>query len=149
MKCLSLLALASLLATPAQSYSGQRLTPTAGDPSGMRTSLFVGASYRVGLDHRSTTARHRVSLKFSGMAYDPANARFRFADGVELTHGVAGKPTVRLAGPDVGDIRRSARLNGTTTVVPVGGAVLLAVVAAVAISRIEPSRCIGEKGDCD
>lgn len=145
----SLLAVISLIGAPATAGVREAALTTSSDRQITRTSLFVGATYRVGLDRRTGGQGGRASLRFAGMSRS-SGSEIRFSQGLELKAGASSRPAVYLAGHDIGQLRTKSHLNGTTTAVIVGGVLLLGVIAAVAVSDYErDQRCIGEEGDCD
>ena len=142
-------AVTGLVATPLSATVRDAAYASSSDRQATQTSLFAGATYRVGLDNRAGEPRGRASLAFAGMARTPAND-FRFGQGLEISRGQTGKPALFMAGQDVGQVKDRANLSGGTTAIIVGGVILLVVVAAVVISDYQRSqRCIGEEGDCD
>lgn len=145
---ISAIIVTSLVTTPAMASVRDAAFATSADKQPERTSVFAGATYRVGLDRRTAHHQGRASLQFAGMKRT-ASADLQFGQGIEMTTS-HGKSTLFVGGQDIGDLRSSAKLNGTTTAVIVGGVLLLGVLAAVAVSEYERGmRCIGEEGDCD
>ena len=143
------LVISSILAAPAHADGRDALFQSSAEPSATRTSMFAGATYRVGFDRRAGKAKGRAALSFGSMALSPTTASVRFSDSFQLTGGRTGKPALHIAGQDIGELGRTTQLNGTTTAVLVVGGLALLLVGAVALSRIESHRCIGEEGDCD
>lgn len=149
-KLVSLLALTSIAAAPVSASVRDAAFAASTDRAAVRSSLFVGATYRVGLDRRTSEPKGRASLKIAGMSKAPEASELKFSQGLELTGGKTGKPTVYVAGRDLGQLKTRAGLNGTTTAIIVGGVLVLGIVAALVISDYQrDQRCIGEDGDCD
>lgn len=149
-KLITLLAMTSLSASPAWGSVREAAFASSTDRPATQTSIFAGATYRVGLDRRTSQQRGRASLKLAGTNHVPGSSEIRFGDGLELTGGQTGKPALHLAGQDIGQLNRKANLSGTGTALIIGGVIVLGVVAALVISDYERSqRCIGEEGDCD
>jgi hypothetical protein len=147
---LALCAMASLVAAPASASVREAAFALSTDRPVAQTSMFVGATYRIGLDRRTDDQPSRAALRLSGMSHAPGSSELRLGKGLELSAGKTGKPAWYLAGQDVGEFKSKAQMNGTTTAVIVGGVILLGVIAAVVISDYQRSqRCIGEEGDCD
>lgn len=126
----ALLAITCLAATPAAGGVREAAFASSSDQTNAKASLFVGASYRLGFDRAAKSTKGRASLKMSGMTHRPATSELRFGQGIEFAAGRTGKPALFLAGSDVGELQKSARLNGTTTAVVavVGVALLVGVV---------------------
>lgn len=135
------LVISSILAAPANANGRDALFQSSAEPSATRTSMFAGATYRIGFDRRAGKAKGRAALSFGTMALSPTTASVRFSDSFQLTGGRTGKPALHIAGQDVGELGKTAQLNGTTTAILIAGGVVLLVVGAVALSRIE--------GPCD
>ena len=146
----ALFALTSLVATPAGASVREAAYAASTDQTVGQTSMFVGATYRIGLDRRTDDQPGRASLRLSGMSHAPGSSELRLGSGLKLAAGKTGKPALYLAGQDIGEFKTKAQMNGTTTAVIIGGVILLGVIAAVVISDYQRSqRCIGEEGDCD
>lgn len=143
-------AVASLVAMPANADVREAAYASSSDRTVAQTSMFVGATYRIGLGRGTDDRRGRASLRLAGMSYAPASSELRLGEGLELSAGKTGKPALYLAGQDVGEFKSKAQMKGATTAIIVGGVILLGVVAAVALSDYQRSlKCIGEEGDCD
>lgn len=148
-KLVAILATSSLMASPAAAGVRAAAYASSADSHSAQTSMFAGATYRVGFDHRDSRPRGRAAINIAGMSRTPT-AGFKIGQGLELSGGRTGKPALFLAGQDVGEFKGKAQLSGTTTALIVGGVILVGVVAAVLISDYQRSqRCIGEEGDCD
>lgn len=148
-RLIAMLSMSSLVASPAMASVRAAAYASTADRHSAQTSLFAGATYRIGFDRRDSRQRGRAAINIAGMSRTPT-AEFRVGQGLELTGGKGGKPTLSLAGQDLGQFKQRAQLKGTTTALIIGGVVLVGVVAAVLISDYQRSqRCIGEEGDCD
>ena len=142
-KLTALLAITSLLGTPAVAGVRDAAFASSADSHAARTSMFAGVTHRVGLDRR-TRARDGAALAVTGVMRTPS-ASFKFGHGLEFSHGRTGKAALFLGGQDVGQFNKKAGMNGGTTAVIVGGLLLVAAVgAAVAIS--EATKC---EEDCE
>ncbi|MEP7315894.1 MAG: hypothetical protein ABI667_04280 [Sphingomicrobium sp.] len=137
----ALIAFSVLSTSPALASAQDAEFASSGDIPSTQMSMFVGASYRVGLDRRTTNARGRASLKVAGMSYVPGRSGINIGSGLELASGKSGKPTFYMAGQDLGQFKNKAGLNGSTTVV-----VAIVGVALVAGAVILATHC---DNDCD
>jgi hypothetical protein len=145
----SILTIASLASAPATAGVRDAAFAFSSDRAPAHTSMFVGATYRVGVDRTVGKAKGRASLRIAGMAMTPGSADVRFAQGLELTAGRAGKPALHIAGQDIGQIKRKANL-GTGGAIAIGVGVVLLVGVAV-LAATEPWECYDEdqQSRCD
>ena len=131
------LALASL-AAPA--FGDVRTAAYAGasDRAQIQTSMFAGATVRIGLDRNSAEPRYRTSLGISGMARDPAASSIQLGQGLELSLAGKGKPALLIGGADAGDLWRTANMSGggKTALIVGGVATVLGVAALVAYESL-------------
>ena len=134
---LAFTAMTSLIVSPLSASVRDAAFASSADPSTAQTSVFAGATYKVGLDRRSGEPRGRASLKLAGMVKPSAYGQARFSDGLEIASGRTGKPALHLAGRDVGELNQKANLGtvGTAAIVVVEVAVAAAVVVALLIDE--------------
>ena len=131
-RLVSLLATSGLFASPAVASVREAAFASSADQSSAQTSLFIGATYRVGLQRRTSDPKGRVAVKLSGMALAPRSSWLRIGDGLEVAGGRSGKPSLSLAGRDLGTVRQKSNLSGGAAigigvgVVLIAGAVFLA-----------------------
>jgi len=138
-KWISLLAMTSLAASPAIASVREAAFATSAEQQRAQTSVFVGATWRIGLDRRAGEPRGRALLALTGMTRTPS-AEVRFGRGLEISGGQGGTPLVSMGGQDLGQVKAKAKLSGgTTAAIVIGVLVVAAVVAAVAIS--EATKC--------
>lgn len=141
-RLMSALAVASLLASPVSASVREAAFASSSDRPTVHTSMFVGATFRVGLDGRTSEAKGRASLKISPMTWDPRSSQLRFSEGLAISGGRTGRPALFLAGQDVGQFERRNNLS-TGAAIAIGvGVVLLAGVAVFALSH--PFECYDE-----
>ena len=131
-KLASLLALSILLASPAEAGVREAALASSADQSSAQTSLFVGVTYRAGLQRRTSDPKGRLAIRLSGMALAPRSSRLAIGDGFEIARGKAGRPSLFLAGRNVDEIRPKSNLSSGAAigiglgVVLIAGAVFLA-----------------------
>jgi hypothetical protein len=141
----SVLVVASLVATPAAASVRDAAFASSADRGRAETSMFVGVSYRVTSNHRTSAPQGRASFKMSGMAHTPGTSDFKFGHGLEISSGETGKPALFVAGHDVGQLDRKAHLSGgNTALIVVGVLVVAAAVAAVVVVN-ELDECGGNE----
>ena len=141
------LALASL-AAPA--FADVRTAAYAGasDRAQIQTSMFAGATVRIGLNRKSGEPRYRTSLAISGMARDPAVSAVQVGQGLELSFAGKGKPNLFIGGSDAGELWRAAQMSGGgKTALIVGGVV--AVLGIAALVAYESLPCQDGDDPCD
>ena len=143
-KLISLFAVASLIASPVAATVREAAFATSADRHATQTSMFVGATYRVGLNERTAGIRGRASLAFTGMTRTPTND-FKFRHVLELSRGQTGKPSLYLAGRDIGEVERKANLS-TGAGIAIGLGVLL-VAGAVVLATYCDNDCENAKGE--
>jgi hypothetical protein len=137
------------LAAPAMADVRTAAFADGADRSPIQTSVFAGATLRIGLDRKSGEPRHRASLGISGMALDPATSSFQVGQGIELSLSGAGKPALMLGGSDAGDLWRTANMSGGGKAALIVGGVALALGVA-ALVAVDTLRCEDEDGGpCD
>lgn len=132
-KLLALVAATSLTASPAWGTVREAAYASSADNAQVRTGMFTGATYSIGFDRAGNSPRGRASFKLSGMTSRPGTSELRFGQGIEISTSRSGKPALLVGGADVGELRESAKLNGTATaavvvvgVILVAGAIFLA-----------------------
>lgn len=136
------------LATPA--FADVRTAAYAGgvERAPIQTSLFAGATLRIGLKHKAGEPRHRASLGLSGMARHPGASGFQIGQGLELSLSGGSKPSLRLGGSDAADLIRTANMSsGGKTALIAGGVV--AVLGVAALVAVESLPCQDEDDPCD
>ena len=138
-KLIAMLA-AGLATAPAQAGLRDAVFASSADRTELRSGMFVGASYSVGFNRAVQAPQGKASLKMSGMVVAPGTSQIRFGDGIELALRGNAKPALLVGGSDVGQIRKSAKLSGTTTVMIVVGVAALAAGIYVAALHIEDDR---------
>ena len=106
--------------------------------------MFAGVTYRVGLDRRTSEARGRASLAFTGMKRTPTDD-FKFRQGIELSLGRTGKPALYLAGQDLGQVKAKANLSSTATI----GIVVVGVLAIGAVAAYYALRDPCDYKECE
>ena len=131
------LAIAFLAASPAATSVREVAFASTADRAQPRTSMFVGATYRLDLDGKAGKPRSRASLQLSGMMSAPDASNLRIDQGLEIAGGKAGKPALLIAGRDAGELGDRAHLGtgATIAVVVVGVVVVAGVVAALLIDE--------------
>ena len=121
---------------------------SASDRAQVQTSMFAGATLRIGLNRKTGEPRHRASLAISGMSRDPAVAAVQVGQGLELSLAGKGKPSLFIGGSDAGDLWRSAQMSGGgKTALIVGGVV--AVLGIAALVAYESLPCQDGDDPCD
>jgi hypothetical protein len=81
------------------------------------------------------------------MSMVPGSAEIRFGDGLELTGGKSGKPTLHIAGQDVGELKKQTNLStGGKIAIGVGVVVLLGA-AAFGIWALDATYC--DRHECE
>ena len=143
-KLLTLLAMTSLSASPASGSVKEAAFASSADRHAPQTSMFVGATYRVGLDKRSGVARGRASLAFTGMTRTPTSD-IKFRQGLELSQGRTGNPSLYIAGQPIGKMGRKANLS-TGTGIAIGLGVIL-VAGVVVLATYCDNDCENAKGE--
>jgi hypothetical protein len=130
----SVLAVASLIAAPADASVRDAAFASSADRARAESSIFIGANYGVSLGRKTNAGKARASFKIAGMVKD-GNAQFRLGEGLALTAGTQGKPAFLIGGQDIGAMKGKANLGtgGTVALVVVGLAVIGGAVAALAI----------------
>lgn len=114
-----------------------------------QTSVFAGATIRIGLNRQTGEQRYRTSLGINGMARDPGASGSQVGQGLELSLTSGGKPSLFLGGADAGELWRAANMSGggKTALIVGGVALALGVAALVAVDAV---RCEDEDGGpCD
>lgn len=131
-KLVSLLAISGLFASPAVASVREAAFASSADQSSAQTSLFIGATYRVGLHRRTSDSKGRIAFKLSGMALAPDGSRLRIGNGLEIAGGRTSKPSFFLAGREIDTSRQKSNLSSGAAigigigVVLIAGAVFLA-----------------------
>lgn len=136
------------MATPALADVRTAAFASASDRPLTQTSMFVGATYRLGLNRKPGIPRHRAGLGIGGMTLNSKTSELQLGRGIELALGDKGKPALRMAGMDVGELGTASRLSGggKTALIVVGVAAALGVAALVVI---DSARCEDEGRTCD
>lgn len=124
--------MSGLFASPAVASVREAAFASSADQSSAQTSLFIGATYRVGLHRGTGDPKGRVAVKLSGMTLAPDSSRLRIGGGLEIAGGKTGKPSLFLAGRDLGTVGQKSNLSSGAAigigigVVLIAGAVFLA-----------------------
>ena len=140
----TLFVMISLSASPAWGSVREAAFASSADRPAAQTSMFAGATYRVGLDRRTSEARGRASLAFIGMTRTPTND-IKFRHGIELSQGQTGKPALYLAGQDLGQVKAKANLSSTATI----GLVVVGVLAIGAVAAYYALRDPCDYKECE
>lgn len=136
------------LATPAFADVRTAAYASASDRAQPQTSMFAGATFRIGLDRKAGEPRHRASLAVSGMARGTATSAYQLGQGLELSLAGKGKPGLFIGGSDAGELWRAAQMSGGgKTALIVGGAV--AVLGIAALVAYESLPCQDGDDPCD
>ena len=147
MKRLSaLLAITSILSAPAYANPREAALASSGDRSAVQTSVFAGATYRVGLDRRTNQRRGKAALTFAGMTQSPT-AGFTVGQGLELSGGEGGKARLYLAGQEVGQLGKRANMSTGGTIAVVAGAVVLVGAIAFGAYYLDATKC--DRQECE
>ena len=141
----SILAVASLAGAPVAASVRDAAFSSSSDRAEVRTSVFAGATYRVGLDQVSSKPVGRASLKIGGMTRVPGSTYAKFANGFEITGGRTGRPALHLGGMEIGDIERKANLSSGAAIA-VGVGVLL-VAGLLVLATYCDNDCENAKGE--
>jgi hypothetical protein len=147
-KALAWLATVSLVISPATAGLSEAAFSSSAERASMQTSMFAGATYRIGFDRHRNVPRGRASLRLGGMAKSPTTSQFQFNDGLEIRGGETGKPALYLAGRDIGRLQRKSELSGSGTALVIGGIVVLAVVVALVAADAHHDNKCSEEEDC-
>jgi hypothetical protein len=129
----------ALIASPGAAATDFR----GGEPAAARTGLFAGATLRIGLDRRADRPAARL-VAGSYRLTDLAGARLATRPaGLELGLTRASAPLLSFGGQPMADVQRRLGLNGSTgTLLLIGGAVALGVVALVVLSDDNDDCCL-------
>jgi hypothetical protein len=119
----------------------------SGDVHSARSSMFAGATYRVGLDRRSGRAEGRASLKLAGMSMAQGSAQVRFGQGLELTGSGTGRPVLLLNGSKVGHLSKRANMSSGGKAAVIAGVVLLAGTVAFGVWALNATYC--DRHECE
>ena len=141
----SILAIAGLAGAPVAASVRDAAFSSSADRAETRTSVFAGATYRVGLNGKSRKPVGRASLKIAGMTKVAGSPYAQFANGFEITGGKTGQPALHLGATDIGDIERRANLS-TGASVAIGVGVLL-VVGLLVLTTYCDNDCENAKGE--
>jgi hypothetical protein len=129
----ALLAITSLTSPALADYRQAAFASSADRPQA-QASMFTGMRYRISLDGNHGQPRARASLTFAGMKQTLDGSQLQIGSGLEIAAGKTKKPALHLAGQDIGELKKSSSLDGTTTVaVVVGVLVAAAIVGALVI----------------
>ena len=141
----SILAVASLANAPVAASVRDAALSSSSDRPEMRTSMFAGATYRVGFNRKTGKVVGRASLKIAGMTSVPGSPYAKFANGFEITGGKTGQPALHLRGMDIGEIERKASLStGATIAIGVG---VLSVAGVIILATYCDNDCENAKGE--
>ena len=134
-RLIAVLAVASVTVSPATASVRDAAFASSSDRILAQTSMFAGATYRVGFDGRSGKPRGHAAVQLSGMVMSANSTEIRFGQGLQITGGKTGKPALFLSGRDVGQLGDQARLSKGATVglVVLGVVVVAGAVVALAI----------------
>ena len=148
-RAIGLTVIACLASASVPAFANPRTAAFAhsGDIHSARSSMFAGATYRVGFHRRSGKAKGMASFKLAGMATAPGSAEVRFGHGLELTGSGTGKPAFHIAGQEIAQIKRRASLS-TGGAIAIGVGVVVLVGAAILVST-KPWECYSDGAPCD
>lgn len=144
-KLISLFTVTSLITAPAVASVRDAAFASGSDRAEARTSMFVGATYRVGFNNRSGKPVGRASVKLTGMAFTPGSAQVRLGQGLEVTASNGLKPRLRIAGQNITQLEHRANL-GTGGAIAIGVGVLL-VAGVVFAATYCDNDCENSKGE--
>ena len=136
-KLIAMLAVTTLAASPVTATVRDAAFASSGDRAQPQTSMFVGATYHVGLNGSSNRARGRASLHLGAMMKTTDASDLRIGRGLEIAGGRAGKPALLIAGHDARDLGDRSHLStgATVALVVVGVVVIAGVTAALLIDE--------------
>ena len=108
----------------------------AADRAPTQTSMFAGATFRLGFHRKAGEPRHRASLGFSGMARNPGAPGIQVGQGLELS--LSGKPALYIGGSDAGELWKAAKMSGggKAALIVGGTAAVLGIAALVAYESL-------------
>ena len=136
------------MATPAFADVRTAAYASASDRAQYQTSMFAGATVRIGLNRKAGEPRHRASLGVSGMSRGTSTQTIQVGRGLELSLTDKGKPGLFIGGSDAGELWRAAQMSGGgKTALIVGGAV--AVLGIAALVAYESLPCQDGDDPCD
>jgi hypothetical protein len=146
-KLIACVALCGLVSAPSMASVRAAAFSQSSDINVSRPSMFAGATYRVGFDRRSGTAKGRASLLISGMRMKQDSSGFRLGQGLELTGGKTGKLALHLVGQDVGELKKRAQMSTGGKIAIAVGVVALAGAIAFGVWYREATYC--DRNDCE
>ena len=141
------LALAGL-STPALADVRTAAYAGAADRAPTQTSMFAGATFRLGFDRKAGEPRHRASLGFTGMARNPGAPGIQVGQGLELSLSGSGRPALYIGGSDAGELWKAAKMSGggKAALIVGGTAAVLGIAALVAYESLP---CQDDDDPCD
>ncbi len=108
-----------------------------------RSGAFAGMTLRVPMGRQDVGATARLQLATVHQAYNPESrlsGRSWRASGLELGLSGSAKPTFYIGGRNASEVQKRLKMDGSgTTVLLVGGVVLLAVILLAAIASAAPT----------
>ena len=110
--------------------------------------MFVGATFRLGLNQRTGEPGYRTTLGISGMSRNPVTSGIRVGNGLELAFTGKKKPALNLAGMELGQLRRTANMSGEGKAVLIAGGVALALGIGVLVA-LDSLPCTDGDDPCD
>ena len=136
------------LSTPALADVRTVAYASAADRAPTQTSMFAGATLRLGLNRKSGEPRYRASLGFSGMARNPGAPGVQVGQGLELSLSGNGRPALYIGGSDAGELWKAAKMSGggKAALIVGGTAAVLGIAALVAYESLP---CQDDDDPCD
>lgn len=136
-KLIAFLAMTGLAASPVGASVRDAAFSSSADRAPAQTSIFAGATYRLGLDGRAGKTRGRAGLNLSGMVMSPDASDIRIGQGLEVADGKTGRPALFVAGREAGKLGDRARVGtgGTVALVVVGVVIVAGVAVALAVDE--------------
>lgn len=114
-----------------------------------RSGAFAGMTVRMPLDRQRAKPTARLQLTTVHQSYDRSSGlsgRTIMPAGLELGLGRSAKPTLFVGGRSTADIEEKLHVKGSsgTTILIVGGVLLLAVVVLASVADAQPTAGPGE-----
>jgi hypothetical protein len=146
-RLVALAALSGVVSAPLSASVREAAFSSSGETRVAQSSMFAGATLGVRPDRSTGQPKARAGLAVAGMTRAPGSDQVRFGDGLELAAGKSGKPSLRLAGQDVGELGKRTNLS-TGAAIAIGVGVVLLVGAAVLVAS-KPWECRSDGAPCD